>query len=651
MRDLLAAWAGHDPAPALVDHVHGATDGNPFFVTALLRDLAERDEGRLGQGITELAPATAATAAPTVAGLVTAAVARCGPGADELAAAAAVLGDTFRADAVAAVTRLPVGSTLALVERLVHARLVGQAADDPGRFRFTHALVRESVLAAVAVADRRALHRRAASVLEGRPERGDADVLRHLLAAGDEAMLARAAELALSVSEDLVGRGAPEEAAAVLANALAALDRTAQPDPRARTTVVAALAVAELSSNDIVVGRAHLREAAAAAVELGDPSLLRSEANAVRPPALDSVDEAMVAIAEQLVALSPPGTRVRAQHLCLLGIELSSSPDTDRARRASAEAVDIARALHDEGLLRQALLTWHLLVRSAATGAERRAAMEEVLALRAPLGKRLGDVTANVFLVGDCLEVGDAPSAQAASDAALVATDGFGATHLRWLALRSEVLLATAAGRFDDAERTIGEAAAVAARLALPEAMLLQMLQLVCVRYHQRRLAELHPLLSALAPPEPVPPTFTVALAWMAAELAAPDAGERVEAAVAVVDALPRGATWVALTALATEAAAAVGFPDATGLAGRSTSTVPSARCPTSSAPRRSWPSWRLPRRPAATSSRRSRRSGRRPPRRRSGVAASGRRGRRRPPPALPSPGSHRGRSRRRTRT
>ena len=556
--ELIVEWAGHRPDDALVDGVTTLTAGNPFFVTAVLQDLADRGEAQLATGVANAGQAVDELPA-SISALVAVAVDRCGDVAADVATAGAVLGSEFHAEVVGEVVGHGSGATRVALERLVHARIVGRSTRDAGRFRFVHALVRDAILARAQPSALKSLHARAASVLQDQSGSGSGDLLRHLLATGDDGDLSRASILALDLAQELVERGSAHEAAKLLTGVLDAVDGAVFDDHALRARLLAALSFAEMAVDDITSARSRLKEAAEIALRLRDPSILVSGSSAMRPPPFDQPDASMIHLAECLLELSAPGSRVQATMLCWLALELIASSEPDRAAAAGTEAVSIARSLDDPVLLRQATITWHLTNRVTATPVQRRDVLEVLLALRSPVGKRAGDLTARIFLAGDHLELGDLGAARSVVGAALDASAGFGATHLRWLALRNAVLLAAMEGDLEEAEALGIDSAAVAASFALPEAMMLQLLQLVMTRYHQGRLDEIEPMISALAAVDPPTPLLQIVLGWVAAELDLPSSVAAVDAGVAALRTLPRDAPWVGLVAMMTEATAKVG--------------------------------------------------------------------------------------------
>ena len=187
--------------------------------------------------------------------------------------------------------------------------------------------------------------------------------------------------------------------------------------------------------------------------------------------------------------------------------------------------------------------------------------IEETLALRAPAGKRAADLLGWVTLAGDCLQLGDAAAAADAVEAALAGTAGFGATHLRWIALRSDVMLATKDGRLEHAEAVGDEAAAMAASMPWPDAPSIQVIQLILIRYHQRRLDEVQPFMAAVAEAAPDQVGVLVALAFIETELGHEHGPVAVDNVVQMLSSLTSAAAWLGMTTVVLESMAKVGHP------------------------------------------------------------------------------------------
>ena len=380
---LVAEWAGHRPGDTVLDAIASRTGGNPFYVLAVVQDLAGR-AGELSRGL-DVASDVLEMVPTGVAGLVDSALERLGPEARSFAAAAAVLGDEVRMSTVQAVVDASATGGAVSAQRLLLTRLLVRSPHDPGRLRWAHALVREAVLAGIPWNERVGLHRAIVHALETSGEDSPELVLRHLLAAGPPLDAPRVAALATTVASELTERGRADEATTVLAITLDALAGT---DGRLRAPVLMGLAMAELSLDDVVAGREHLRAAATLAVEVGDVSFLDAWWGALSSRAAGGTDEEMVALVESVVALTAPASRRRATALGWLTLELSVGSHMDRALEVGDEALALARRIGDEALLRQTVHSWHLAARVDVPAIERRAVMEDVLGFRAPPASR-----------------------------------------------------------------------------------------------------------------------------------------------------------------------------------------------------------------------------------------------------------------------
>jgi DNA-binding SARP family transcriptional activator len=138
---LIAATTGSRPVERLVRVVHDRTEGNPFFVTELLRLL--QSEGGL-QADDPLAAVQRAIPAG-VRDVLRRRLARLPEQTNAVLLVAAVAGREFDLDLVETVTRLDEERALDAVEAAVVAGLVVEDEQAVGRCRFTHALVGETV--------------------------------------------------------------------------------------------------------------------------------------------------------------------------------------------------------------------------------------------------------------------------------------------------------------------------------------------------------------------------------------------------------------------------------------------------------------------------------------------------------------------------
>jgi DNA-binding SARP family transcriptional activator/tetratricopeptide (TPR) repeat protein len=190
---LIHAHTGSEPASGIARAVHRRTEGNPFFVTELLR---LGDTAALGQG-------------PVPAGIrdvIRRRVARLPRAVRALLDTAAAVGREFDLRLVGILCGLDRDAALDAVETLLAEGLLIVAASMTGRYRFTHALVQETLAGDLSTTNLARLHERIALALldaYGQDEEHAAEVAEHLWASlpageveGTVRAQARAAEVA-----------------------------------------------------------------------------------------------------------------------------------------------------------------------------------------------------------------------------------------------------------------------------------------------------------------------------------------------------------------------------------------------------------------------------------------------------------------------
>jgi DNA-binding CsgD family transcriptional regulator len=267
---------------------HEATDGNPFFLEALLREAQE------------LGVAPVAGEAARVRGIGPSAVSRAvllrlsgAPAeASALVRAVAVLGDGAAVQEAAQLAEIPEASVAAAADRLVSLAIL-----KPGpRLEFAHAIVREAVYADIGPHERANAHARAAAILAaaGAHDERIAAQLVEAAPSGDSERV----ELLRRVGAEALARGAPAAAAAWLGRAV-----LEQPAAEVRGELLL-----ELGSAELRLGRREAVDHLSGAVELlPEPA---RHATAVRQLAhaltrSGRSDEAVVAIVSAIEALEP----------------------------------------------------------------------------------------------------------------------------------------------------------------------------------------------------------------------------------------------------------------------------------------------------------------------------------------------------------
>ncbi len=167
----MKARAGHelnDDALRLADAIHRETDGNPFFVTELLRHLAESEvivqdaDGRW----TLARPLELAALPDTVLMVIGARVGRLGPQAERVLSLAAVIGRDFDVDVLATAAATSEDELLDILDAATAAALVQEMVDVPGRYNFSHALIQRTLYEGLGPTRRARAHHQVAEAIE-----------------------------------------------------------------------------------------------------------------------------------------------------------------------------------------------------------------------------------------------------------------------------------------------------------------------------------------------------------------------------------------------------------------------------------------------------------------------------------------------------
>ncbi len=298
------------PVSRLVAHVVSQSDGNPFYLTEILRQLVDDGIVVRTEGTWESGPHAEAWAVPaSVRSAVSARLDRLAQPLRDVVQAAAILGRRFDASLLRVLAGADIEAALA---DLVALKIFSALPHD--RLEFGQAVVQDVAYDSLLARQRSALHRRAAETIEAATEIRDpvAPLLGYHFAAGEVASkailyLVRAAALAMPTFN-------VEEAAAYLQRAVA-IHRKAAADAKEGLppigTLLLELALAEWGLGRTDEALAHLAEAEAEEgprprifrirgeilARRGDLDGATAAYRAVSAPGFDSPVEAALALA------------------------------------------------------------------------------------------------------------------------------------------------------------------------------------------------------------------------------------------------------------------------------------------------------------------------------------------------------------------
>lgn len=389
----------------LASRVHAASDGNPLFVSELLRlpELEARGEltrlpATLRALIRERLRALRAEHLPVLQ-------------------AAAIVGRQFTLPMLGLLFEASPAALAAATHEAHAAGVLGLL--DPGHYRFSHALVAEVLVLDLEPSERQRLHRRAAEVLERHHAADPAapvnEMARHWLEAGSEVAVqaVRAAERAARCASGLL---AFADAARLYERALAAQELCSPVDVRQRGELLVAATEALARAGRRTQAEARCRQAVELARRLDDPTLLARAALALGAEnQLGNADQPLVHLLERALGVLPEGDSELA---ALLRARLASArqpePDPVPPMQLAREAIAMARRL---GRPATALSVIHAALGALmdfADADERAALNAEALELAARLGDRPRALQAARRLAFDRVELGDVAGFEAA---------------------------------------------------------------------------------------------------------------------------------------------------------------------------------------------------------------------------------------------
>ncbi|RYU11988.1 BTAD domain-containing putative transcriptional regulator [Nocardioides iriomotensis] len=445
--EIVAAVSAHRPSTDQADALRARTDGNPFFLVEYARLVDE--DADLATLLAEPDPPHAVT------DVVSRRLTRLDDATQKALVTAAVVGRDFDLATVSAASGDDEDDLLDAFDVAISAGLVRE--DGVGRFRFAHALVRDTVYAGTSRTRRARWHARVADALAGRTDRaGEVALHWHAAGPGHAGDAWRADRTAASVA---MGVLAFDEAVTALDAALATLPDDPTATPRDEYDLLLDLARAVRAAGDWV----RLRDVAHRGITVGqrlDDVVATAEIAMVtstdalwQPSRHGGVDAFSVqTLRDVLDALPSDDDPLRCRLMLALAGELYYAKDAPAERDALVgEAVAMARRLGDPLLIVQILTQAGTALWRPGTAVRRRELWTEALTLGESLG--LGTLLSSVRLLvalsasefGD-VDLLDALSAQVRDEAesrrdhyTLMVLDTL---DVSWLTMRGDIELA-----------------------------------------------------------------------------------------------------------------------------------------------------------------------------------------------------------------
>jgi len=554
----IEASTGAVPMPTVLDAVVEQTGGNPFFMTELVHLLrgepAPRDATTLGvpTGVREAVARRVALLTPLCRALLP---------------VAAVIGREFDLPLLrhAARRATTLQRVLDALDEAAAAHLIEPLPGAAGRYRFAHALVRETLYDGMAIGVRARIHARVGDALAAR-HRADLTPLLSVLAhhyaeAAPLGTSRQAIDFAVRAGRHAAAGLAYEEASFQLGRALELLD--VQPPRRRRAAAMprgisAQSLRLEMGENlwrggDIRRAREIFERAAAhARHRRAAPELARAalgygggfrgfDVGMTEPRLVELLEEALAALPHRPDAL-------QARVMARLAVALYHVPNSLERRQAlSRDAVAIAARSADDAAHLGALYSRHWAIWGPDNLDDRIEAATAMIEIATRIGDDEMALHAHRFHLIDMLELGDlaAVDADFAVCAELAAT--LRQPYYRWYVEYLRAMRAQLEGRLADAEQLAVAALAIGQRAESGNVAQIYGGQMLWLRREQGRLGEVEPVLRAMVEQYPALPSWRCALVYALSELGRLDEARSHLAILATNDFrdLPRNAFWM----------------------------------------------------------------------------------------------------------
>jgi class 3 adenylate cyclase/DNA polymerase III delta prime subunit len=562
--------AGSSTSESLVSAVYRETEGNPFFVHEVVRLLAS--EGRL------VDPKTSGTWSVEIPQGIREAVGRrlnhLSDDCNDVLTVASVIGREFDLRLLERVVDVDGDRLIETLEEALAARVIQEMPDAPGRYRFSHALVRETLHDELNTTRRVRSHRRIGEELEAL----HADHLDSQLAAlayhfaegahagGDPA---KAVDYSTRAGRRATELLAHEDAIPHYERALQMLDLQGGADDQQRCDVLTALAWAHQFGGEIEKAIEALEQAIPIARKLEDPQrfalIAASFGFAEFARNLGEPHPGAVALLEEALGWLPADEDSihRIQVLSQLGNQLVLGETAPRALACYEEALEVARRVGEPGHLMEACFALIFGLWRSEDLERRNVVAEEVLRFAEEDGQADKIILARNQRFNHFFWAGDLAACRREYDAAQeLISRSQNARAVYWHHLH------TASLKLVEGDLIAGEQLAAAAlgfgsRVWADVALQMYGAQLAFLRYFQGRMEELVGLLEEGAKQNPQP-VWRAGAAWAHGVLGNREAARRHLDPFTADDyaSMPLDGNWPAGVSLLAAAAHEIGAED-----------------------------------------------------------------------------------------
>lgn len=488
----IMSMEGQTPSEELVSSISRETEGNPLFIEEVVRLLVS--EGRLwtyaGDERIPIPEGVREVIGRRLGGLP----ADC----HRILTIGAVIGREFSIEVMQRITGRTAAELLETLREAVSAKLIANTHEEPGRFRFAHALIRETLYEDLMPADRVRLHREVGQVLEAtyapNPEPHIEELAYHFYEAATGGDVRKAVEYAMSAGKRATDLLAFEEAVRLLNMALRVLRD--HPDELQRCEALLRLGEAQARSGATPIAKETFLQAAEIATRMDQPEMLARAAIGYAGRfsfARAATDRQVIPLLRQaLDALGVEDSLLRATLLGRLAGALRDQPSLEPRASLAREAVEMARRIGDPATLFYALVAEWAASLLGPDGVDQQIIVAEelnALAEKVQDRERIADVGWVRFI--RFMTRGQIWEARAQQEVMARAAHELGQPSQLWYAGVIETVLTLSDGGFDDAEKLIRQTMDYGRRAQAWDAEASRLFALFVLRREQGRLNEL----------------------------------------------------------------------------------------------------------------------------------------------------------------
>ncbi len=563
--------AGRPLPMHLVETIFQRTSGNPFFLREVTQLLVKE-----GQDLDASDPNQWQVAIPVgVREAVTLRLSELSDDARRLLIDAAVIGNEFQLDLLAAMNDTSTNDLLDLLEEAVSLGVVAEDQHVPDRFRFTHVLTQQTLYEGLIVARRARMHARVGDALERlRGSSADppySELARHFYLAAAAGEAERAVTYLTRAGEQSMERLAYAEAVEQFRRAVEVLDRFTPERQSTLFDLFLDLSRAQLASGESSDGRVSRLRSIDVARAIRDPERLALAAIEMVDTASGSMDwratEEIALLREALAGLpeddGPLQTRVMSELAHALVFDKTQAGSADLAterEKLVQDSLAMARRIGAPDLIADALRAAHVVLWTYEDVDARMDIANELLTLATKSGDPQMQLAARAQLIGGLFIKGMINDADREIDAYEILAQTYQLPVNIWSVTAKRAMRAFMRGDLRESESLLERARVIGRRSAPEVSQLNYLVQLYFLRREQDRLNEVEELLTGEAVNHPEEALWQCLLAVLYA-----DTGRQDEASKFIAklldqpdNTLPRDSFWLALLVLIADACATI---------------------------------------------------------------------------------------------